>query len=234
MASLTASVGGADWLVDTPPDVVQRLVEDSFDIWLERDEVVYAPGAAKQAYVLLAGRIGAWHARSAERADGVWYYITDVALTTVCLENVLTDIDYHGSMRVLSDTAHLLAVPAGALDRLLEAHPATGVAIARHVSRRLQGFTEQSIDLALLDTSRRLAKYLLRLADAGGRTQSMAQHDLAARLGMSRQSVNAALAKFVQRGWMVRAGEGSYQLVDREAVEQHAGECAVTGAEQFL
>lgn len=233
MSRAGAMVEDTDWLAVTPADGVRRLVEESDEMWLERGDLVYSPGPPKHAFILVAGRTGAWRGRSDAPGDGVYYYITDAPLTTLCLENVIADIDYYGSMRVLSESAHVLAVPARALEQLLADHPATGLEIARHVARRLQGFAEQSVDLALLDTGRRLAKYLTRLAGPDGRTASMTQHELAGRLGMSRQSVNAGLSRFVQRGWMVRTGEGTYQLTDQQAMRQHAGERHDTGAEQF-
>ncbi len=70
------------------------------------------------------------------------------------------------------------------------------------VIRRLNG---HAADLAFLDLPRRVGKLLLaqrEAAHAGAKGASLTQTEMAARVGASRQSVNAALQEFQRRGWI--------------------------------
>jgi CRP/FNR family transcriptional regulator, cyclic AMP receptor protein len=85
---------------------------------------------------------------------------------------------------------------AGLMDALL-------LALAS-VIRRLDG---HAADLAFLDLPRRVGKLLLtQHATAHGGAPALTQTEMAARVGASRQSVNAALQEFQRRGWIRLAG----------------------------
>ncbi len=236
-AELATRLHEVDWLASASSKTLTRLVGQSTLLALAEGEVLYgSEEPADRLFVLIEGRVGAWRARHGDQpddGDGIWYFICDAPLTTLCLENVITDIPYFATMRVLSETASVLAVPGSALTDIVDAERGIGLEIARHIARRLQGFTEQATDIALLDTSRRLAKYLTRLVDDEDRTTPMTQTELAARLGTSRQSVNTALARFAHRGWIVNAGHGSYRVLDPGALRLHAGALPPSGAEIF-
>jgi CRP-like cAMP-binding protein len=104
-----------------------------------------------------------------------------------------------------------LSVPAAAVNDLLLRKPEVArsllLAVARHVYRA----TGTASDLAFLDLPRRVAKYLLErwtaAAEAPAIDVGLSQRELAARLGASRQRVNAALADFQRRGWISLEGQ---------------------------
>lgn len=110
-----------------------------------------------------------------------------------------------------------LSVPAAAINDLLLRRPEVArsllLAVARHVYRA----TGTASDLAFLDLPRRVAKYLLELWSAAPEAAAidvgLSQRELAARLGASRQRVNAALAGFQRRGWIALDG---HKLTVRE------------------
>jgi len=67
------------------------------------------------------------------------------------------------------------------------------------VIRRLDG---HAADLAFLDLPRRVGKLLLAQRAAHEGARALTQTEMAARVGASRQSVNAALQEFQRRGWI--------------------------------
>lgn len=250
-------IAGCDWLAGAPVPAVTELLAASRAVRLAEGHELYgSEERPERLFVLLAGRVGAW--RGAPRAalpgvargaggsvggpvelpvqgpagPGVWYWIGDVAMTTMCLENVVAGIPYFATMKALSGGTDVLIVPAAALDRLLDVHPRTALEIARHVARRLQAFTEQATDLALLDVARRVAKYLVQHRTENTVELPLRQSDLADRLAASRQRVNTALAHFARRGWVVPEGRGRYRITDLAALRAYAGEPHDTGAER--
>lgn len=91
---------------------------------------------------------------------------------------------------------------------LLQAHPELAIELLRVLTQRLRdanGFIEDTI---FLDVAARLAKKLLELSDAYGRDSMLGtvialritQHDLAAMLGVTRESVNKHLQAYRARG----------------------------------
>lgn len=108
------------------------------------------------------------------------------------------------------------------LDTNHQALHAVAVALAAGM-RRLSG---TAADLVFLDLPRRLAKLLLAEAEtrADGTVVSqlaMSQTGVAARLGVTRQSLNRALATLVNRGWITLEGT-AVRLDNATALERFA------------
>lgn len=117
--------------------------------------------------------------------------------------------------------AELLAVPAAAVRVLLTAHPAALWAIAESLTASVRRLTDRAGDLVFLDLPRRLAKLLLDSAVDSVVQLPVNQSDLAAMLGVSRQSLNKALSGLVARGW-VETTERTFRLLDEQALERFA------------
>lgn len=113
-----------------------------------------------------------------------------------------------------------LSVPASAVDDLLLRKPEVARQLLLAVARHVYQATRTASDLAFLDLPRRVAKYVLErwsaAAEAPGHAAGtdhaaidvgLSQRELAARLGASRQRVNAALAHFSRRGWIDLEGQ---------------------------
>jgi CRP-like cAMP-binding protein len=91
--------------------------------------------------------------------------------------------------------------------------PEIAVALAKTVSARMREAEWTRIDIATLDVSRRVATYLLRLADQHGRHEPagtvldppLTQQDIANQVGASRRAVARSLAVLRDRGIVVTA-----------------------------
>jgi CRP-like cAMP-binding protein len=120
----------------------------------------------------------------------------------------------------------LVALPAAEVRAALRADPALALAAATALAATVRRLTGSTADLVFLDLPRRLAKLLLAeaRAEAGGVLRvdpGMSQSGLAARLGVTRQSLNRALGGLARRGW-VRQDEGGYLLTDPAALRRFA------------
>ena len=126
------------------------------------------------------------------------------------------------SVEALTD-AQLVALPAAEVREVLRSDPVLLLAAATELAATVRRLTGGTADLVFLDLPRRLAKLLL--AGAGPGTErvepGMSQSGLAARLGVTRQSLNRSLTGLVRRGW-VRQEDGGYVLVDPEALRRFA------------
>lgn len=109
------------------------------------------------------------------------------------------------------EPVELLAVGAVEARQVLEREPAILLAAAAELAAMVRRLTGNAGDLVFLDLPRRLAKLLLTEAATGPdgrlRTQlGMSQSGLAARLGVTRQSLNRALSGLTRRGWIHTEG----------------------------
>ena len=86
-----------------------------------------------------------------------------------------------------------------------------------------------SADLVFSDVPGRVAKALLDLADRFGRpatdgilvAHELTQEELAQLVGASRETVNKALAEFVQRGW-IRLEARAVVILDLQRLKQRS------------
>jgi CRP/FNR family transcriptional regulator, cyclic AMP receptor protein len=123
--------------------------------------------------------------------------------------------------------AELLTLPAAAVRAVLRADPVLLLATAATLAATVRRLTGGTADLVFLDLPRRLAKLLLAEArpGPGGRLRvdpGMSQSGLADRLGVTRQSLNRALAGLARHGW-ISADGGRYVIRDPAALRRFAG-----------
>jgi CRP/FNR family transcriptional regulator, cyclic AMP receptor protein len=109
------------------------------------------------------------------------------------------------------EAVELLALGAAEARQVLERHPALLMSVAEELAATVRRLTGSAGDLVFLDLPRRLAKLLLGEATRGadGRFRAplgMSQSGVAARLGVTRQSLNRALVGLVRRGWVATEG----------------------------
>jgi CRP-like cAMP-binding protein len=124
------------------------------------------------------------------------------------------------------DAVELLAVGAAEARQVLEREPVLLLAVAGELAATVRRLTGSAGDLVFLDLPRRLAKLLLGEASPGadGRLRAaigMSQSGLAARLGVTRQSLNRALTGLVRRGWVATEG-ADVVLLDPGALRRFA------------
>lgn len=115
----------------------------------------------------------------------------------------------------------VLVLPGSALRALLERSPRLALTWATSLAGQVRRLTVAQADLVFLDLPRRLAKLLVEpgatTVDLGG-----SQTELAARLGVARQSLNRALSALHGRGWISVAGT-RVRLDDAAALRRFAG-----------
>ena len=97
------------------------------------------------------------------------------------------------------------------------------------LAQRLTRTNESLADLVFSDVPGRVAKALLDLADRFGRpapdgvlvAHELTQEELAQLVGASRETVNKALAEFVQRGWL-RLEARAVVILDIQRIRQRS------------
>ncbi len=120
-----------------------------------------------------------------------------------------------------TEDSEVLVLPGAALRALLERSPGTALAWATVLAGQVRRLTVSQADLVFLDLPRRLAKLLV---EDGGTVVVLggSQAEVAARLGVARQSLNRALSALHARGWIAVDG-ARVVLQDRAALARFAG-----------
>jgi len=121
--------------------------------------------------------------------------------------------------------SELLSVPGEALRNALLRSPEAMFALVGVLSRRLRHATEQLRDAASLPGPARLAKALVQLAAAHGKSSgsglqiefSLSQRELGGMTGLSRETINKQLAHWRDSGW-IELGPGHLCLLAAEAL----------------
>lgn len=121
----------------------------------------------------------------------------------------------------------LLVLPGAVVRAVLSRSPQLAMAWALELAAQVRRLTGSKADLVFLDLPRRLAKLLLdgpgTRAEPSPRVDlGQSQTEVAARLGVARQSLNRALSALQARGW-VRVDGSTVVLLDRAALESYAG-----------
>lgn len=140
-----------------------------------------------------------------------------------CGELSLVDGRPRSASAIASRATKTLVVARADFLRWLSERPRAALALLETLSLRMRRTDEALADLAFMDLTHRLAKRLLDLAayHPGGSRLRITQNELAAMLGVSRESVNKQLNLFAREGW-VGLGRGSVTLRDPAALRNLA------------
>lgn len=134
-----------------------------------------------------------------------------------------------GEPRSATATAHgpvtAVRIEKAAFDRWLTAHPVAARAMLGDLARRLREATDQVAEIALLDTETRVALRLWRMYAVAARGEAPErgarvrcnQGEMAAALGVTRESVNKHLGRLKARG-IIEMEAGSVVLRDAAAL----------------
>jgi len=127
------------------------------------------------------------------------------------------------------ETTTVLVVTRSVLLDVMAQSPFVLDMMLRSLGGLVRRLTEQAGDFVFLDLGGRLAKLLLRLADAYGvrgdqvvLDMRMSQTELAAMVGATRPALNRALQMFASRGWVSIEGQ-VIVLRNVGALEKRAG-----------
>ncbi|MEP7019099.1 MAG: Crp/Fnr family transcriptional regulator [Pseudonocardiales bacterium] len=109
------------------------------------------------------------------------------------------------------EATDLIAIAGDDVRTLFETNPQALYSVAVGMAAAMRRLNGTAADLVFLDLPRRLAKLLLTesTSQPDGTIQSelgMSQSGVAARLGVTRQSLNRALSGLAQRGWITVDG----------------------------
>ena len=123
----------------------------------------------------------------------------------------------------------VLSLTREQLHAWLVSRPEVAMKLLQALAQRLRRTEESMADLIFCDVPARVAKALLDLADKFGVVQSgemivthdMTQEELAQLVGASRETVNKALAEFVNRAW-IRVEQRSVSILDMERLQRRA------------
>ena len=204
--------------------VLRGLAGRSFRRRLREGQILFTEGEpSDHLFVVRAGRIRVL-ARSPQGAELV---LSVLGPGEVIGELSVIDQGPRSATAEALDDVELLAVPAPDVRAVLEQHPGLLLSAAAELAGTVRRLTGSAGDLVFLDLPRRLAKLLLSEATPGPDgvprvDVGMSQTGLAARLGVTRQTLNRALTGLVRHGW-VDQRNGSYLLLDPDALQQFAG-----------
>ena len=152
-------------------------------------------------YILLSGRVKAY----VSEEDG-----REVVLSTVGVGDYFGELVLDGGPRSASimtlEPCRFFVIPRGDIEGLLDRNPA----FARHLIRMLIGkvrsLTQKVLDLALKDVYGRFAKFIddNAIEQKGTRVvpERLTQHDIAARIGGSREMVNRIVKDLTAGGYI--------------------------------
>ncbi|RAK08427.1 CRP/FNR family transcriptional regulator [Halanaerobium saccharolyticum] len=115
--------------------------------------------------------------------------------------------NYPASAVTMTDT-EVIVFDQSELENLILKHPTIGVKLLREMSGRLRRAQQNVRDLALKDSSARVAGLLIFLAEKYGKKKknkvvldiSLTQQELASMIGSSRETVSRILGKFENEG----------------------------------
>ena len=197
-------------------DELDRLAASAFPRRLGRGQVLFTEGdRSEHLYVVSSGRLKVLVCSP----HGDELVLSVLSAGDALGELSILDGADRSADAVALDEVRLWCVPAPAVRDLLQRSPAVALAVAEELAGRVRQLTGTAADLVFLDLPRRLAKLLLS-GDAAG-PAGMTQSDLAAQLGVARQSLNRALQRLQARGW-VEVQRGAIAVLDAPALTRFA------------
>jgi len=174
---------------------------------LARGQVVFSEGdAGDRLYVIVDGKIKL----GTSSTDGRESLLAILGPGEMFGELSLFDPGPRTATATALTETTLLGLGHDALGPWLNGRPGVAQALLKALSQRLRRTNENLSDLVFSDVPGRVAKALLDLNEKFGEKRSdglyvehdLTQEELAQLVGASRETVNKALADFVQRNWI--------------------------------
>ena len=205
--SATQALAGLPLLRAVPPEDLGRLAEQAFPRHLTRGQVLFVEGdPSDHLFVVERGRLKV----AVGSARGQELLLQVVGPGGAVGELSVVDRLPRSAGATALDELSLWCVPADALRALLSRSPGLCLALAEDLAAQVRRLTGASADLVFLDLPQRLAKLLVALHAGEGPPglAAMAQGEIAAHLGVTRQTLNRALARLQEAGWVDVRREG--------------------------
>ena len=152
-------------------------------------------------YVLLSGRVKAY----VSEEDG-----REVVLSTVGVGDYFGEMVLDGGPRSASvmtlETCRFFVIPRGDIEGLIDRNPAFARHLIRMLIAKVRSLTQRVLDLAVKDVYGRFVKFIDESAieQKGARVvpERLTQHDIAARIGGSREMVNRIVKDLSAGGYI--------------------------------
>jgi CRP/FNR family transcriptional regulator, cyclic AMP receptor protein len=193
---------------------------------LHRGAVLFHEGDdAHEVLVLLSGQVKV--ARAAATGRDVILCVFDTG--EVLGELSAVDGAPRSATAVALCTVVALMVPLSEFNAFLERRPRVANELLRTVVERLRGSSQRQLEFGTADALTRLCRCLVDMADRYGADEDgcrsvrlpLAQHELAALAGLSREAVVKGLQSLRALGW-IRATGRSVSLVDEDSLRARA------------
>jgi CRP-like cAMP-binding protein len=118
------------------------------------------------------------------------------------------------------ETMRVLEIPRDRLASAVHRNPRALQLAGREIAEEVTGYLRTASELATLSATGRVASVLLNHCDADGVVRLLlTQRQLAARVGLSRQSVNRALTE-LRDDKIIEADRGMYHVRDHVALHR--------------
>ena len=189
-------------------DDIASLRANTKEIRVKRGEVLYREGdSGDELFMVIHGKVKM--GRTAD--DGRESLLALLGPGDTFGEVGLFDPGPRAATATAVTEGTMLCIDNDHLRGWLVGRPKVAEALLQQVARRLRNGAEAMADLVFLDVPGRVAKALLDLsarfgtaAASGGIyvAHDLTQEELAQLVGASRETVNKALAEFVNRGWI--------------------------------
>jgi CRP/FNR family transcriptional regulator len=207
-------------------EVFSALTSELTEVELSRGASAFHEGdQGDQLYVIVSGKIKL--GRTAP--DGRENLLAILGPGEVFGEMALFNPAPRTATATAVSAARLAGLRHDNLRKVIQSTPEVSIQLLRALAQRLSKTNESLADLVFSDVPGRVAKALLDLADRFGRpandgllvAHDLTQEELAQLVGASRETVNKALAEFVQRGW-IRLENRAVVVLDLQRLRQRS------------
>ncbi|CAN5528168.1 cAMP-activated global transcriptional regulator CRP [soil metagenome] len=208
-------------------DAVATLTRELKPVNFRRGHTIFVEGQpGDELYIIVTGKVKIGR-RSRDGRENL--------LAVLGPSDVFGELSVFDAGPRTSTVTAVTAVSAVTMDRdalrvWMSAHPEIGEQLLRVLARRLRDTNDNLADLIFTDVPGRVAKLLLQLAQRFGVPQAdetylvahdLTQEEIAQLVGASRETVNKALAEFVERGWITLQGK-CVIILDRSRLARRA------------
>ena len=202
VADIAAELAGVELFAGVSREALGRLGERAFVQRVGRGQVIFIEGEPSDTLLLVrSGLLRVF--RDSPQGDELTLSFIEPGATIGELSVV--DEQPRSASVDAAEPSVLVAVPSVVVREVLRSSPDSVWHVARQLATKVRQLTDTTADLVLLDLPRRLGKLILEQAvDAGGgrltTTFLTSQSGVAAMLGVTRQSLNRALAALYRSG----------------------------------
>ena len=196
------------------------------EVRARKGQVIFVEGEpGDRLYVIVEGKVTLGHGAG----DGRETLLAVLGPGEMFGELSLFDPGRRTATATALTDAVVLGLGRDSLRPWLTGRPEVAEKLLQALAQRLRRTEDAMADLVFSDVPGRVAKALLELADKFGVVRDsemyvehdMTQEELAQLVGASRETVNKALAEFVNRAWL-RVEQRSVTILDIERLQRRA------------